>query len=85
MTKQTLQKLENKVTVDGFTFELQDDMYECRGELLYDDEHDEIPEPALWAAAVKLEAELERQGYCANVGHSEKGWVEIDVDYYVSR
>ena len=33
-------------TINGYTFKLTDDgeFYECRGEVCYDDEHDEITE-----------------------------------------
>ena len=27
-------------------------MYECRGEVMYDDDHDQMPEPELWSAAM---------------------------------
>lgn len=80
MTKERLEKLDEQVTINGFTFNLIIDMYECRGDVLYDDEHDEMPEPALWDAAEELEKELERKGYKANVSYSEKGWVEIDIE-----
>jgi len=53
--------------------------YDCRGEVTYDDEHDEIPEPELWEAGMKLEAELFSEGFIAEAGYSEKGWVEITV------
>ena len=56
-------------------------MYECRGEVMYDDEHDEMPEPKLWKAALKLEEELLSEGYKAEANHSEKGWVEVTIGY----
>ena len=33
-----------KETIDGYTFEYNEEhkFYECRGEVCYDDEHDEI-------------------------------------------
>jgi len=47
------------ITVNGWDFELvendvDDVFYQCRGEVMYDDEHDEMPEPSLWRAAQKL-------------------------------
>jgi len=47
------------ITVNGWDFELvendvDDIFYQCRGEVMYDDEHDEMPEPSLWRAAQKL-------------------------------
>ena len=37
--------------------ESEDDyiFYECRGDVMYDDAHDEIPEPSLWRAAMQLQ------------------------------
>ncbi len=49
-------KLLNIRRVNGWDFELVDDtFYECRGDVMYDDEHDEIPEPSLWRAAMQLQ------------------------------
>jgi len=53
--------------------------YDCRGNVHYDEEHDEIPDPSLWKAAMKLEAELFDEGFIAEAGHSEKGWVEVTI------
>lgn len=67
--------------VKGRTFTWDDDneMYECRGAIYYDDEHDEIPEPGLWKAALELEKQLRDEGYVADANHSEKGWVEVQM------
>ncbi len=46
---------------------------------MYDDEHDEIPEPSLWRAALELERQLTSQGVKCDAGHSEKGWVEVTI------
>lgn len=74
--------MENR-TINGWKFRLveQEDFkfYECRGAVMYDDEHDQIPEPSLWTAAVKLENELLSEGYLAEANHSEKGWVEVTI------
>jgi len=74
--------MENR-TINGWKFRLveQEDFkfYECRGAVMYDDEHDQIPEPSLWNAAVKLENELLSEGYLAEANHSEKGWVEVTI------
>mgnify|MGYP001052363947 CR=1 FL=1 len=65
-------------TVNGYTFELVDnEFYQCRGDVCYDDEHDEVPEEGLWDAACKLARQLNNQGVDAAVEHSEKGWVEV--------
>jgi len=72
--------LKERVTVDGYTFNLQQDesFYDCRGEVMYDDEHDQTPEPGLWKAAQKLAKQLKENGYSkADYEHSEKGWVEV--------
>ena len=42
--------------INGWDFEYvendyNDRFYQCRGEVMYDDEHDEMPEPSLWRAA----------------------------------
>ena len=46
--------MENE-TIGGFTFKYDEEnkMYECRGDVCYDDEHDEMPEPSLWKSALK--------------------------------
>lgn len=72
------------ITVNGWDFELvendlDDVFYQCKGELMYDDEHNEVPESSLWRAAEELEAILTEDGLKVNVGHSEKGWVEVTL------
>ena len=71
----------NNRTVNGHRFEWDDDnnMYESRGSVYYDDEHDEAPEPKLWKAAKDLEAQLISEGYKAEAQSSEKGWVEVMI------
>lgn len=77
--------MKDNIRVNGWDFEYvsQDDgndqFYQCRGEVMYDDEHDQIPEPALWDAALKLEKELTEEGYRCDANHSEKGWVEVSI------
>jgi hypothetical protein len=46
---------------------------------MYDDDHDETPEPELWDAALKLESKLIADGENACASHSEKGWVEVQL------
>lgn len=76
-----LDNLNSKETYNGFEFELvkEDNFYHCRGKVMYDDEHDEIPEPGLWEAALKLKQYLETKGFTCYVSHSEKGWVEVGI------
>ena len=49
--------MEKYIKVNGWEFKLvnQGDwsFYECRGAVLYDDDHDQTPEPKLWDAAMK--------------------------------
>lgn len=73
--------MNKKETIDGYTFKYdsENEIYECRGDLCYDDEHDEMPEPGLWKAAHKLASKLKTQGVNAEVEHSEKGWVEVYI------
>ena len=73
-------QMENR-TVNGWRFEYDEDnkMYECRGSVMYDDDHDETPEPSLWAAALRLEKELTQEGITCEANHSEKGWVEVSI------
>ena len=75
-------KLENR-TVNGWHFKYDEEntIFECRGEVMYDDEHDEMPEPELWKAALLLERALSEEGYIAEAEHSEKGWVEVHHGY----
>jgi len=73
--------MESRIKIDGYTFKYdkENEMYECRGEVCYDDDHDEVPEDGLWNAAVKLEERLNKEGHNASVDHSEKGWVEVSL------
>jgi hypothetical protein len=76
--------LKQDVRINGWDFEYvendhDDIFYQCRGEVMYDDEHDEMPEPALWRAALELEKQLEDEGVKCEAGHSEKGWVEVTI------
>ena len=76
--------MKNRV-INGWKFEFvsqdngDDQFYQCRGEVMYDDEHDQIPEPKLWVAALKLEEILMEEGVTSEAGHSEKGWVEVTI------
>ena len=73
--------MSKKETIDGYTFEYnkENKFYECRGDVCYDDEHDEVPEEGLYNAACKLEQRLKNQGINAEIEHSEKGWVEVCI------
>ena len=67
-------------SVDGYVFQYSEDnkMYECRGQVCYDHYHDQVPEPGLWSAALKLCEELRSESSINwEVEHSEKGWVEV--------
>ena len=76
--------MRNRV-INGWKFEFvsqdngDDQFYQCRGEVMYDDEHDQIPEPKLWEAALKLEEILLAEGFSCEANHSEKGWVEVEI------
>ena len=65
----------------GWSFEWREEhsQYQCRGEVMYDDEHDEMPEPSLLQAAYDLAKELQSEGIDAEPEWSEKGWVEVIV------
>ncbi len=73
--------MQSNITIDGYTFKYDKDnfMYECRGRVCYDDEHDEVPEQGLWKAAFKLVQKLNTQGIEGEREHSEKGWVEVCI------
>lgn len=73
--------MNKKEVVDGYTFiyDSEQRFYECKGEVCYDDEHDEVPEEGLWQAAHKLQERLKNQGIDSDVEHSEKGWVEVNI------
>lgn len=75
-----MRELENKC-INGYDFDYNKDenYFECRGEVCWDDEHDQVPEPGLWRAASKLVLELKELGYTSSKEHSEKGWVEVQV------
>lgn len=53
--------------------------YQCRGALCFDDDHDQVPEPGLWKAALVLTNDLRKEGFEAEPEYSEKGWVEVYV------
>lgn len=74
----------NNRRVNGWDFEFisQDEdhsFFQSRGAVMYDDEHDEICEPSLWRACLKLENDLEVEGHRAEANYSEKGWVEVTI------
>ena len=80
-------KLDAVWIVSNWRFELvvqdeNDVFYQCRGEVMYDEEHDQMPEPSLWDAAVKLGDILAKDGLDVDVNHSEKGWVEVTINNY---
>jgi len=78
--------MKDNIRVNGWDFEYvsqgdgNDQFYQCRGEVMYDDEHDQIPEPSLWRAALKLEQILTNDGLDVDSSHSEKGWVEVNIN-----
>ena len=78
-----MNNLRRNISVKGWDFQLveatstNDMFYQCRGEVMYDDEHDEMPDPSLWRAAKELEGMLTKQGLKPYTEHSEKGWVEV--------
>jgi len=72
------------ITVNGWDFELvendvDDVFYQCRGDIMYDHEHDETPDPDLWRAAGRLVEILTKDGLGVYRNHSEKGWVEVEI------
>tara|TARA_R110000803_G_scaffold37394_1_gene80598 strand:+ start:350 stop:577 length:228 start_codon:yes stop_codon:yes gene_type:complete len=68
-------------TIKGYKFmwDRENSMFESRGEVHYDDYHDETPEPKLWEAAELLERMLFSEGFAAEANYSEKGWVEVTI------
>jgi len=79
--------MENK-TVLGLEFEWISDgngysntgFYQCKGRIMFDDEHDEIPDPIVVNAAEELAKRLCKiPGIESEVDYSEKGWVEVHV------
>lgn len=73
--------MNKKEIIDSYTFEynLENEVYECRGDVCYDDEHDEMLEEGLWNAACKLKQKLKNQNIDSEVEYSEKGWVEVYI------
>lgn len=76
--------LRDNVRINGHDLKLVDAdgvdvRYECKGEMMYDDEHDEMPEPSLWDAVRQLSERLNKEGYVTDYNHSEKGWCEVVV------
>ena len=74
--------MKDRRRVNKWTFNWNEDCncYEARGEVMYDDEHDEMPEPSLLQAAYDLAEELKSEGIDAQATWSEKGWVEVIVN-----
>ena len=68
-------------TVSGFNFDwdAEDMEYSCRGTVYYDDDHDEMCDPRLEDAAMKLEDQLEDRGFITSYEAGEKGWVYIRI------
>ena len=77
----TNKTMRNYRRVNGWEFSWNEhtNQYECRGDVCYDEEHDEIPDPDLWRAAKDLAEQLKSEGINAQPTWSEKGWVEVDV------
>lgn len=77
--------MENR-NVKGWNFKFIDQgdskFFQCRGMVMYDEEHDEMPEPSLWLAAVELMSQLIEEGIEAEANFSEKGWVEVTIEQY---
>jgi|TARA_R110000803_G_C11704531_1_gene285998 hypothetical protein len=73
--------IEKFEVIDGYTFEYDSEnkMYECRGEVYWDEDGLYAPERGLWRAALKLENALIRKGIAAEAEHSEKGWVMLQI------
>lgn len=71
--------LEKNRKINGFKFELSEDKlyYECRGATYFDEEHDQVPEPALQVAADKLAKLLKEEGNSPDIDWGEKGWIEV--------
>ena len=74
--------MNKEITFNGHTFEYIEDLngYECRGSSYYDDDHDQVPEPSLQAAADMLESHLVAQGIKCSVEWGEKGWIEVMIE-----
>jgi len=81
MAKVKKEDLPSSRRINGHTFEYDEtnEWYSCRGDMCWDDEHDEIPEESLWEAGLQLEKELIDDGFKAELEHSEKGWVEVNI------
>lgn len=73
--------METRITIDGHTWkwDAENNMYECRGDVEYDDDHDEVPEESLWVSGIKLKRKLSREGHKVELDYSEKGWCEVQV------
>jgi len=53
--------------------------FQCRGRIMFDDEHDEMPDPIVESAAELLADQLESIGIECQVEYSEKGWTEVHI------
>jgi hypothetical protein len=70
-------ELERFRPVSNFTFKMVEGRYECRGDIYYDDEHDQVPEPSLQTAALKLREQLKSEGHEFEIVFGDKGWIEL--------
>jgi hypothetical protein len=82
-----MKNLEKSYTFNGYTFHRHsnnlyegENFYECRGDVFYDDDHDETPDPELWSGAIDLQKYFKSIGIDSDVSYSEKGWVEVYLD-----
>lgn len=78
-------ELKENITVNGWDFELvendvNDVFYQCRGEVVYDDEPNEMPEPSFRRAAGKLEEILTNSGLKVHADHWFEFCVEVTIN-----
>ena len=73
-------ELSKNIIIGRFSFELIDNMYQARGGMYHDEDHDQVPEPELQLAAAKLQTRLKEQGVSTQLEFGEKGWIEIYIE-----
>ena len=72
-------ELQKNIIIGRFSFELVGNMYQARGGMYHDEDHDQVPEPELQLAAIELQTRLKKQGIDTEIEFGEKGWIEIYV------
>jgi hypothetical protein len=60
-----------------FRYNEHEELYECKGDVIYNEDNDACVDPYLMEAARELVAILKEEGIDSYTSSSEKGWVSV--------